>query len=116
MNKKLLLLPVILLGYSLLYIATSYHAPCEGDCEKTTKVSQSLRENRPYVNNVYRCTYQPNSDTLCIYVNDTTGIDWNLFADTVCMTATQYGLPQQKIFVLKFSGAAYDTVAKKVCP
>lgn len=116
MNKNKLFICCILAIYAFLYLATSVPDKCDDDCQKRANVFQQLLVNRPYVSNLYRCTNQANSDTLCVYVRDTTGIDWNLFADTVCMTTTQSGLPRQKIFVLKFTGAAYDTVAKKVCP
>lgn len=116
MRKNKLLLFSVLLGYAFLYIATSYHVPCEDDCEKTSNTYQALATNRPYVITVRRCTYQAVSDTLCVFVRDTTGINWSLFADTACMTATQYGLPRQKILVVNIEVSPYDTVATKICP
>lgn len=116
MRKNKLLLPVILLGYAFLYIATSYSTPCVDDCEKTSKTYQALSATRNYVFGVVRCTNQAATDTLCIYVKDTSGINWGLFADTACMVATQQGLLRQKIFVIKTGTMAPDTVATRNCP
>jgi hypothetical protein len=116
MFKNKLLLFSVLLGYAFLYIATSYQPRCEDDCEKISNVSQALSGTRPYVFTVRRCTNQAVSDTLCIFVRDTAGINWSLFADTACMTATQYGLPRQKILVINVEVSPYDTVATKICP
>jgi hypothetical protein len=116
MKRNKLLFAVILFGYAFLYIATSYAAKCEDDCEKTSNTYQELVQTRPYVYSVRRCTNQAVSDTLCVYVRDTTGINWSLFADTACMVATQQGLPRQKIYVIKAGSLIHDTVAFKICP
>lgn len=111
--KKSFLLVIILSAYAFLYIATTKPVHCEGDCERTLNTYIALNAGRDYVYNVSRCSPQV-TDTLCILVKDTTGINWDLFADTACMVATQNGLLQQKIFVLK--NATHDTLARKSCP
>ncbi len=114
-NHKFLFL-LIVAAYSFLYLATSYHVPCEGDCEKVSVVHQKIRNNREsYVYSVNRCSRNLVSDTLCVYVKDTVGIDWNFLADSTCYFATQAGLPRQKIFILK-SGFPTDTLVIRQCP
>lgn len=116
-NKhSILLLPIIVLLYAALYIATSYSVPCEGDCEKVSKVGDVLRNAKSYVYGAFRCTYLQGSDTLCIYVKDTIGVDWSRLADTTCFIAQENGLLQQKIFVVKNAVFPNDTVARKICP
>jgi cadmium resistance protein CadD (predicted permease) len=114
--RTILLLPFVLGFYCLLYIATKPNVPCDGDCELVEQVTERIRNNREsYVYHVQRCTYRAASDTLCVYVKDTTGIDWNLLADSTCYFATQVGLRQQKVFILK-PGFPNDTVARRQCP
>ena len=114
-KNKLFILPLILIAYAFLYLATSKDIPCLADCEKIEKLNIALRQNREsYVHYANRCFRQ--SDTLCIYVKDTLGINWNLFADTVCLLATQKDLLRQKIFILKTGRYPPDTLARKVCP
>jgi hypothetical protein len=99
-------------------MATSIEEPCEGDCEKVQNFYTAIKNKRPYVLSVYRCSYQSLSDSLCVYVRDSNGVDWNLLADTACQIATQNGLPQQKIFILQAdtSTTLIDTVVRKQCP
>ena len=104
----------ILFGYSFLYIATS-KSFCDEDCEKVGLVEEGLI-GKSYVNYVGRCSYSRVSDTLCVYVKDTTGVDWNHLADTTCVLAAQQGLLQQKIFILKYGTMSRDTLARKSCP
>jgi hypothetical protein len=113
-NRKLLFFG-ILFCYAFMYIATSKQPLCNDDCEKTEKVASILLQDKKYVQSVYRCTQPRISDTLCVFVKDMIGINWNLLADTTCLLATQNGLLQQKIFVLK-GNYPYDTVARKICP
>jgi hypothetical protein len=115
-NKKSILLFLILGFYSVLYIATKYAEPCDGDCAKVQTVSDNLRQNRSYVIWASRCGYHSISDTLCVYVKDTIGINWNLLADTACLYSSQAGLTQQKIFIIKNFSSPIDTLARKVCP
>jgi hypothetical protein len=116
MKAKHFLLVLILSVYAGLYIATSTPESCDTYCEKILLINQQLSKNRPYFQNAYRCTNRQGSDTICLYVRDTSGIDWNLFADTACMTFSNYGLPGQKIFILKTGTTPPDTLAKKICP
>jgi hypothetical protein len=116
-KKNWVLLPVILLGYTLLFMATKIAEPCDDDCQKVRAVDDALRTNREgYIYATGRCSYNRVSDSLCVMVRDTTGIDWNLLADTACIIATQKGLPHQQIFVVKIGTSPMDTLAKKRCP
>lgn len=114
---KLLLLPLLLFSFAFLFMATSKVLPCEGDCATVQDVYMALRNGREsYVNYVYRCGYNQVSDTLCIFVKDTTGINWNSLADTACMEASRRGLTRQKIFVIKDLSSPIDTLARIICP
>ncbi len=115
--KGILLLAVIT-AYSLIYIATSYQKEpvCDSDCDKLGDVANRLYNNRTYVYNVNRCNPGRVSDTICVFVADSSGVNWNLLADSACYFATQVGLSQQKIFVIKNTLVPWDTVAIKQCP
>lgn len=116
-KHKFFLLFIIVCIYSLLFIATKRDIPCEGDCELVSNFGNAIRLGREsYVYGAYRCSRNYISDTLCVYVKDTTGINWNLLSDTACIIATQKGLLQQKIFIIKNSVFPPDTVARKQCP
>ncbi len=113
---RYLIFVLIFVVYSALHIATSYQAPCIDDCEKVSDFSKALTTNRDYVYGAYRCTNAAISDTLCVQVKDTIGINWNLLADTACILATQNGLPRQKLFFIRNSNAVRDTILVKQCP
>lgn len=113
---KFIILGLILILYGALHIATSYQVPCEDDCEKVGTFSNDLRKNRDYVYGVYRCTNVAVSDTLCVYVKDTIGVNWNLLADTACVLATQKGLQQQKLFLIRNGNSIRDTILVRQCP
>jgi len=111
------LLTVIIVFFTLFFFATKKYVPCEGDCEKMSNFNQAIRNGRDsYVVWAIRCGPNPVSDTICIFVKDISGINWGLLADTACTIATQYGLNQQKIFILKNFSSPVDTLAKKQCP
>jgi len=112
---KVLLLPLILISYALLYIATTKVFICNEDCNNVMRVDTTLTRRYNYVWNVARCGANVVTDTLCIYVKDTAGINWDLFADTTCQVATQVGLSRQKIFIIKAT-TPFDTLVKKQCP
>lgn len=114
---KKLFLPLICIVYALLYMATSVPDRCYEDCQKINELNEALRVNRSaYFYGSGRCTYSGQSDTLCVSVKDTLGINWNLFADTVCSIATQKGLLRQKIFIIAGGAFPPDTLARKECP
>ncbi len=114
-KNSVLVLLVCLVFYAGLYIATSKQYICEGDCEKLIKITEVLQANKSYVYGASRCTGRQGSDTLCVYVQDTIGIDWNNLADTTCHIAQENGLFQQKVFVIKNGTFPNDTVARKIC-
>jgi hypothetical protein len=114
---RILLVPAILIVYAALFMATKAAEPCDDDCEKVKEVRSAIFNTREdYVLSAGRCSYNRVSDTLCILVRDTSGINWNLLADTACTIATSKGLMQQKIFILKTGTSPFDTLAKKICP
>lgn len=116
LTKGLILL-VVVVFYSLIYIASSPPEKCDDSCQKLYRLDTTLINRYNYVYGSFRCTYRQNSDTLCIYVRDTTGINWDRLADTVCSFANSVGLYQQKIFLIKNRMASPpDTVARKQCP
>lgn len=113
---RFIFLTLILISYSLLYIATTKSFPCDSDCETMAAVDTLIQKNRDYVYTANRC-YRPSSDSICVWVKDTSGIDWNLLADTVCQVASSKGLLQQYIIVLKVNSTGIpDTVVTKRCP
>ena len=116
LTKSLILL-VVVVFYSLLYIATKPGMPCDEACQKLYRLDTTLIGKFNYFYGVDRCTGSWSSDTLCVRVKDTSGIDWNRFADTVCSFANSVGLYQQKIFLIRNRIASPpDTVARKQCP
>lgn len=116
MKNKNFLLPLILIPFALLYMATKIQEPCLEDCQKLGELSMALQQNRPYIYAVYRCSRVANSDTLCISVSDSVQINWNSLADTACALATQKGLLRQKIFIINNRIIPIDTLAVKICP
>jgi hypothetical protein len=114
---RFVILPLILAVYTLLFMATKREFPCDDDCQKVRSVEDALRTNREtYIYSASRCTNNRISDTLCVLVRDTSGINWNLLADTACIIATQKGLLNQQVFILKLGTSPFDTVARKRCP
>jgi hypothetical protein len=112
-----LILALVVLSYTFMYTQSDRFA-CNDDCEKINSLNTALHANRNYVSYVLRCGQNPVSDTLCLWVKDTTGIDWNLFADTACLLATQNGLYKQKFFIITYdtSTLIVDTLVRKQCP
>lgn len=116
-KNRFFILSIILIIYSLIFIATSKDVICEGDCEKINNFNSAIRNGREsYVEWAFRCGPNQLHDEICILVKDTSGINWNLLADTACNLATQKGLLQQKIFIIKNFSSPPDTLARKVCP
>lgn len=114
---RLLILPVILLIYTFTFMATKPAGVCDDDCERVGAFSSQLYQGREsYVLASYRCSFNRISDTLCITVRDTTGIDWNVLADTACAIATRNGLLHQQIYIFRTATTPLDTLAKKRCP
>jgi hypothetical protein len=114
--KTSLILSLTLLFYSIIYLATSKVVPCEGDCAKIYGFDTTLRNKYNYYLGAYRCARTYSTDTLCIYVKDTIGINWDLFSDTVCIYARGLGLSSQNLFILNNGVLPPDTLARKKCP
>jgi len=113
---------MVVLSYVFMYTETKERYLCDDDCEKIQAIDSMLIKSHDYVYTVYRC-YQSYStpqasDTLCVNVKDTIGVNWDLLADTICMLASQNGLNHQKVFIYKYDTATYlfDTLVKKNCP
>lgn len=118
-NKLSFILLFLICGvYYVTFIATKPAPVCDSDCEKVNATGAQLYLHREgYVQGVYRCTYQRVSDTLCVIVKDTTGINWDRLADTACMTAAANGLRQQFVLILtNRRGVPLDTLARLRCP
>lgn len=113
---KVFIMLAVIGFYTLLYIGSSYPVRCEDDCQKVYQLDTTLSRKFDYFSWASRCTSSRVSDTLCIQVKDTIGIDWDRFADTVCLYARSVGLNQQKLFLIKWSSVSTDTVARKQCP
>lgn len=113
---KSLILVVVVMFYSLLYMATSIDDKCDDLCQKISRLNTTLFKF-DYFYGANRCASSWASDTLCVRVKDTIGINWDRFADTVCLYANSVGLYQQKIFLIRNSTTSPpDTVARKQCP
>ena len=113
-TRSLILFTVVAF-YALLYWATSVNK-CNEDCQKQIELSALLAKNRTYVYGAWRCSLSYNSDTLCVTLKDTVGVNWALLADTACLYANSVGLYHQKIFLIKNGVFPPDTVARKQCP
>jgi len=100
---------IILLFYSLLYVATTKEYPCDGICKKMSDVSTSLRNNRLYVLGAYQC----GDSTLCVMVRDSIQQNWSSLADTACMYLRFQSLVNYRTIVVN---QRQDTLVKKLCP
>lgn len=115
-RTQLFFLPLILLGYAFLYIATSKRLDCDGDCAKIAGLQNKLLPNRPYIVTVNRQDpYNSANNRIYVFVRDTTGIDWNRVADTTCLYCHELGLTAQQIFVLRAANTN-DTLSRLNCP
>jgi hypothetical protein len=107
----------ILTFYAALHIATSYQPRCDDDCEKVYRIEDKVKNNRPYVSYVERCTHQPHSDTICVVITDTiTTVNWRQLADSTCYFANSEGLTGQKVFIIRRTNFPPDTLARVQCP
>lgn len=104
---KWLLVSGVVLFYAFLYMATS--KKCDDECQKLKKVGTELRKDSA-VNNTYQC----GTAMLCIYVADSTGRNWNAFADMACQHLNNEGLQNYSVIIVE--GINRDTLAKKICP
>jgi hypothetical protein len=120
MKRKLgwLLFAIAILGYAFLYIATSKAFDCEGDCLRNQALDTLIRKNHPYIYFVNVGGYRYSYDTLNVWVKDTTGVNWNLLADTICTFASGVELKHRYIYLLETDTINHrlDTVARTQCP
>jgi hypothetical protein len=109
-RKFNLWLSAILIAYSLLYIATSKTVPCDNPmCQKMENITNALRNRHPYFYSIGECR----DSVMCAWVKDTTQINWNAFADTVCLYLNSESLLHYSTIVINVRG---DTLARKKCP
>jgi hypothetical protein len=105
-----MLLPVVLLVYAALYMATSKPHRCDEECQNLTRLENQVTGNRPYVRGIYM-----NSQTdIHVLVDETVAINWNLFADTVCSIARGVSFRNKNVYV--FNQIRNDTLGRKSCP
>ncbi len=117
-KARWVILALVILSYAFMYTQTKDRYLCNDDCQKVNSVNTSLVKTRNYIYYVNRCGGQsPTSDTLCVFVKDTTGINWDLLADTACLVATQNGLYHQKLFICNWDTSTHsmDTLVRKQC-
>jgi hypothetical protein len=117
-KSRWLLLALVIASYTFMYTQSDRYATCDDDCQKVGSLYSALLKNRPYIYSVARCSWNRISDTLCIAVKDTTGVNWNLLADTVCLLATQNSLYKQRLFIMRYDTTrlTVDTLLTKQCP
>lgn len=109
-RKFELTLFAILLAYSLLYIATTKVPPCDSSiCQKMENINTALRNSHPYFYAVGQCR----DSVICTWVKDSTQINWNGFADTVCLYLNSESLIHYTTLIINVRG---DTLARKKCP
>jgi len=116
MKKANLWLLIIICFYGLIYIATTKHEVCDGDCANITSLRMLFLKDSNYISPLFTCGYINPYDTICVNVKDTTYNSWNVLADSICSAATQLGLPGRHIFIINNFGNVPDTVANKSCP
>ena len=108
---KWVILSVATVFYALLYLATTKDVPVSDFCSKSV-IAGSMLSGRSYVYVSGCCT----DTALCVHVKDTTGIDWNLLADTACTYLHNEGLDHYRVFVIRHRSTGNDTVVNKKCP
>ena len=116
MKKANLVLLLIISLYGLMYVATTKKQVCDGDCEKVFNLSSFFVKDSNYIYPLYSCGRITPYDSLCVNVKNSTYNNWNALADSICLIATQFGLPRRHIFIINNFGNIPDTVANKSCP
>lgn len=105
-------LPIILLLYAFLYIATTRVVRCDDACQRYYGVDTMLSKNRPYVVNSFKCS----DSVFCIFVNDSVPHNWPGLADTACTYLHAVSLPSTWILVKGYMQPLTDTLAYQRCP
>ncbi len=113
-----MILALVILSYIFMYTQTKKDYLCNDDCQKIYSIDTTLVRSRSYIYNINRCSRSPISDTVCVFVKDTSGINWELLADTTCIVSSQNGLLHQKVFIIGWHilSQSYDTLVKRQCP
>ena len=109
-KKKWLIFIVVVAFYSALAIATDKFPQCSDVCMKSYGVDTLLRK-RSYV--FY--TMRTSDTSFCVFVKDTTGINWNLLSDTTCLIMNSRGLNHFHVFIVNNTINPWDTLANKKC-
>jgi hypothetical protein len=119
MKKKNLFLLLIIIFYGIIYIATDprQRYSCDGDCVKFEQLSNYFLKDSNYIYYMQGCGRTAVYDSICIQIKDSTAnISWNVFADSVCIMATQLGLPKRHIFIINYFSNTPDTLVRRNCP
>ena len=112
-QTKLLLFPLILVSYALLYLATSVddkEYPCDERCLKERSVMTELRK-RVYV----KGGVGQQDSTFIIMVNDSAAQNWKALADTGCIYLKVYNLPYKTVHVYNIQNPQ-SKLATTSCP
>lgn len=109
-KQKWLTFIAIVVFYCALAIATDRLPQCNDVCMKVYGVDTLLRK-KTYV----FWDSRTNDTSFCVYVKDTTGINWNLLADTTCIIMNSQGLNHFHVFIIQNMIYPPDTVANKKC-
>lgn len=113
--SRFVLLAIIAI-YGFMYLATSIEKKCEDDCQRFSEVQNFFLKDSNHISFLNSCGSINPYDSLCVIIKDSTSCDWNSLADSVCMVATQNGLPKTRVFIINYLGSAPDTLVKKSCP
>lgn len=116
MKMKFFFLLLIISLYGILYVATDKFPQCNGDCEKFEKLENYFLKDSNYIYSLRGCGRAMQFDSICIPIKDTiASINWNVFADSVCAIATQFGLPKRHIFIINNFSNPTDTSVQRSC-
>ena len=107
-KAKWIIVSLIILFYAFIYVATSKVVPISAFCAKTMNIDSLLKANRSYV---YGSSCWDSG--IQITVKDT-AINWNLFADTVCMYLHMDGVDHSRVVVSR--EVMPDTLVDRKCP
>src|SRR5690349_10059075 len=109
---KHLLLPLILIAYASMYIATTKKESfrCNEICMKFSQIDTMVLFRRPFITSASQC----HDTAFCVLVYDTIPRNWNLLADTACMYMNSLSLFNYRVIIR--SNVNGDTLVNKRCP
>lgn len=98
---------VLILLYSLLYIATSKHE-CDDECKAVEAVMEMVR-TKPNVMNANQCR----QNGVCITVQNPATVNAKILADTTCLLLKQKQLTQFTVTITNATNS--DTLVHQQC-